>query len=394
MIITDGGFPFGRASANYFRNLARGLTTEYGIEVLLPYKNISGKILKDSDHMGGDYENIKYSHFAIIAQEDNQILRILGRLRGYLKLFAYLIVHLNRQDFSHILKYKPNLLSNSILIFICKVKKIKMITIIPEFYTKPMGNWLRLVNWLDFYLGLKYMSRFADGIIAFSLYLQNFVLKHGCKCPIIITPNIIDSMSFDVAKPKPFKEGCITIGASGTSVVKDGLLYLIRSFSIVHKSHPETHLIIIGDSYNSKSFLPLLQNEIKSLELETAVSLLGLVDHKEMPKLLHSCDILALTRPKGVFAEAGFPTKLGEYMSVKKPVVISEVGDIKRYFKGKDIVVLVEPENVEMAAEAFLLLVNNIDKRISIGNAGYDWMQNNLSYQVIAGKVKEFLQQV
>lgn len=391
VIITDGGFPFGRASANYIRNLAKGLKSEFHVEIFLPYRIINKKDSNDSCSLIGEYENIEYTYFTIINQNKWIAFRILSRIIGYLKLFIFLIRKLNRHNYSHVLKYKPNLLTNLIILLICKIKRVKLITIIPEFYSRPNNNLLRLVIWLDFYLGIRFLSRYSDGIIVFSHFLKDYLLHNNCKCPIIITPNIIDFEEFEISEPKSFKEGLITIGATGTSIHKDGLFILLRSFALVHRTQTNTHLLIIGDSYNSNSFLPILEKEIKLLKLENAVSLLGLVDYYKIPSLLHSCDILALTRPKGKFADAGFPTKLGEYMSVKKPVVISEVGDVKKYFKDKDIVVLVEAENIEDVTKAILRLVSDINLRISFGKAGYEWMKNNLHYKMVASNIKWFL---
>ena len=90
------------------------------------------------------------------------------------------------------------------------------------------------------------------------------------------------------------------------------------------------------------------------MKVENSITFTGLVPFSDVPRLLNSCQILALTRPSGIFAEAGFPTKLGEYFACKKPVLITEVGDMPTYFKNENHVILVEPDNINSIVNKFL----------------------------------------
>jgi len=129
----------------------------------------------------------------------------------------------------------------------------------------------------------------------------------------------MDPNIFQLSDVKPFIENKITIGYAGTPTRKDGAMDLIESFSILNKKYPGTHLLIIGDVVDpKKSILPELQHRVTELGVDKNITFTGLVPFSRMPALLNSCQILALTRPHGIFAEAGFPTKLGEYFACKK----------------------------------------------------------------------------
>ena len=166
------------------------------------------------------------------------------------------------------------------------------------------------------------------------------------------------------------------------------------SFSLAKKQCKNIHLKIIGDQVADKSFIPVLKAEAVKLGVEKSVFFTGLVEHSKIPGLLHSCDILALTRPKGAFAEAGFPTKLGEYMACRKPVIVSKVGDLCSYFKNKEELVLVEPEDINSIADGICYLVSNPEEREKIGQASYQWMMENLEYQHVSDKVAKFLNRI
>jgi glycosyltransferase involved in cell wall biosynthesis len=124
------------------------------------------------------------------------------------------------------------------------------------------------------------------------------------------------------------------------------------------------------------------------------ISFTGLVSHNRITDLLHSCQILALTRPNGIFAEAGFPTKLSEYFACKKPVLITSVGDIPIYFKNEEHVVLVEPENIESIVTGFEKMLNDKDLCERISRNGFIWMDQNTNYLNISPKISLFLERL
>jgi glycosyltransferase involved in cell wall biosynthesis len=172
------------------------------------------------------------------------------------------------------------------------------------------------------------------------------------------------------------------------------VLDLIKSFSLLNQKYPNTHLLIIGDITNGKTIIPPLKEFVRSFNVEGNITFTGLVSHEIVPEVLHSCQILALTRPRGVFAEAGFPTKLGEYFACKKPVVITDVGDIPRYFTNEEHVMLVEAENIGSITKGFerLLVEPGLAERLSLN--GYTWMNNNLNHEMATQNIDRFLGQI
>jgi glycosyltransferase involved in cell wall biosynthesis len=237
------------------------------------------------------------------------------------------------------------------------------------------------------------LVRYADKFIVFSNYLKEY-LSNRLKSSkdILIMPNLTDPKRFEINDIKPFKPNKITIGYVGTPTQKDGVLDLIKSFSIINNKYPNTHLLIIGDITNGDTIVPGLkkyasENGVK----DDCITFTGLQSHRVVPQLLLSCQILALTRPKGIAAEAGFPTKLGEYLSCRKPVLITKVGDIPNYFKNEEHVILVEPENIESITHGFETIIINKKLSDELGLNGYKWMDENLNYVTQSKKISEFI---
>jgi glycosyltransferase involved in cell wall biosynthesis len=239
---------------------------------------------------------------------------------------------------------------------------------------------------------MKYLLRYADGYIVLSTYLKKYLeVTLKVNKPVFILPNIMDPLNFSTTESKPFISGKITIGYTGSPTRKDGVMDLIQAFSVLHKKHPATHLLIIGDVINGNSLIPQLKEEANKLGVAESITFTGLQAFSKIPELLNACQILTLTRPNGIFAEAGFPTKLGEYFACKKPVVITGVGDIPYHFKNEEHLIIVTPEDIESIVNGFEKLIMNPELSEKLVVNAFHWMDLHLNYKNIGNKLAEFI---
>jgi glycosyltransferase involved in cell wall biosynthesis len=204
-----------------------------------------------------------------------------------------------------------------------------------------------------------------------------------------LLPNLVDLAPFIYDKNR-ISRSKIRIGYCGTPTFEGGILDLIEAFSIVKAKNNETELIIIGDVADN-SQLPYLKSITDKHSVSDSVIFTGLVKYKDIPSLLHGCDILVLARPDGTFARAGFPTKLGEYFACKIPVVLSSIGDFPLYFKDQSEVLFSLPSNPDDLANKILYLIDNPDLAEKISIIGFNWAKNNLEYRTKTESVKKFL---
>lgn len=398
VIITNTNFPYGGASANLLRLFALGLTNfDNEVEVILPTGNYYGNKIDKNIKRSGKVGRVLYKHLCFVNHPINYIGKILDNICGFILLIIHLIMNSLKKKLDIMIAYNTTFFSTLILLITNKLLCKKLVLILPEFFEKPHNNFFSLssLKWYNFYLGLKYVTKYADGFIVLSSYFERYIREElKSKKNIFIMPNLTDPTGFNLSDIKPYIENKITIGYIGTPPTKDGVTDLIKSFNILNNKYPMTHLLIIGDLTNGKTMVPELKEYAKGLKILDNVSFAGLVSHDLVPSLLHSCQILALTRPSGIRSEAGFPTKLGEYFACKKPVVITNVGDIPRYFKNEEHVILVEPENIESIVNGFEKLI--IDKELGekISNNAYSWMDKNLNYRNVAGNIDHFLNSI
>lgn len=396
VVLITSNFPFGGASANLMRYFSLCLAKENNnVEVILPGGSFYGDKLDCNIKRTGNIESVKYRHLGFLYHPKNFFGKILDIILGLILPFFFLLNKTVKNELDIIIVYNPTMFSMVSYLITKFLFRKKLLVILPEFYEKPNSKLisLALIKWYSFYISIKYLVRYADKFIVMSDYLKQY-LTTRLKKPkdILIMPNLTDPRKFETNGIPPFKTGKTTIGYVGTPTRKDGVLDLIKSFGILNGKYKDTHLLIIGDITNGNSIVPELKKYATEVGVnEGCITFTGLQSHMVIPPLLLSCQILALTRPNGIFAEAGFPTKLGEYFACKKPVVITSVGDIPKYFKNEVHVILVEPENIESIVRGFETIITDNKLSEKLGLNGYKWMDENLNYVNQSKRISEFI---
>jgi len=396
IVLITSGFPYGGASANLLRYFVFCLKeVGHNIEVFQPTGAYYGKKLDQQSVRQGNIGGVNYRRLCFIHHPRNYLGKILDNFLGLLLTFLYLLKRKLANRLDLIIVYDTSFSASLIHVLSKLLLAKKLIIILPEFYERPDSKPLSLsmLKWYNFYFGIKYIARHADKIIVLSSYLKTYMeLRLKSHKDILIMPNLTDPTRFNITNIKNFKNDCITIGYVGTPGRKDGIFDLIRSFGTINKKNPKTHLLIIGDLTNGDTIVPQLRKYALDYGIdENSITFTGLTSHIKIPGLLLSCQICIITRPNGVFAEAGFPTKLGEYFACRKPVVITRIGDMQIYFKDKEHVVFAEPENIDSIVRAIEYLINNPIKANEIGINGYKWMDENLNFINQSKKISKFL---
>jgi glycosyltransferase involved in cell wall biosynthesis len=260
------------------------------------------------------------------------------------------------------------------------------------------------VDFTDFYSDIARtdMPLFRKPLI----WLENYVLKNSAKIFVVseemrlhlvsmkailgekiyIVPDGTDSAAF---KPNLKTEGIrekLGIDKNAPLLVfhgdiknDDGVDILCMAFSKVLQKRPDARLLILGGGqYFEMKIRPL----INELGIEGNVITPGWVPHKEVPYYLNACDIGAMTMRATLNHDNYLSFKLFEYWGCGKPVVVTKLKAIGRIVRHGVNGLIVDSEDVEGFANAFLELIENPQLAQRLGAEGrrlveseYDWLQ-------------------
>lgn len=249
-------------------------------------------------------------------------------------------------------------------------------------------------------IGEKLMPKVTDINIVISKYIHDFVIKYAPQIPILTIPILVDSDNFkaDDSKGKIFRKkylidtNDVVITYIGAMWFHEGVDVLIKAFSNL-KNLTNTKLIITGDLTMKANYFDV-KAFIKELALENRVITTGVVDTTEVKEILNGSDILCVPQNNSSFNLAGLPTKLAEYSAVGKAVLISDIGDISKYFKHLENAYLCPPSNIEAFSLGLKTLIEDKPLRERLSNNIRNTAVNIFDYRVNGKTILDFINKV
>ena len=224
------------------------------------------------------------------------------------------------------------------------------------------------------------------GLFVISTALKKYFSSIGVhEKKITIVNMTVDPSRFEgVQKDKSAEKYIAYCGTASNN--KDGVNKLVEAFGIVAKKHEDVRLYIIGKTPSASDESGNLQL-IEKLGLKERIVFTGVVPAEKMPQLLTNATVLALARPDSLQAQNGFPTKLGEYLLTRNPVVVTKVGDIPLFLKDGESALLAEPDNVQEFADKLCWALEHPEEASHIGNRGCDIALMNFNASIETTKI-------
>lgn len=232
--------------------------------------------------------------------------------------------------------------------------------------------------------------RRLTGMFVISEPLRDYYITRGVdKSKIEIINMTVDPSRFLKIQKTACKDRYIAYCGTASNN-KDGVDELIKAFAIVAKEVEDVKLYIIGktpDVEDKSGNLKL----VSDLGIKERVVFTGMVKAADMPQLLKNAEVLALDRPDNLQAKYGFPTKLGEYLLTKNPVVVTSVGDIPKFLKDGESAFIARPCDKFDFSSKLILALTHKEEAARIGLEGYKVAMEHFNSFTETQKMVKFL---
>jgi len=380
LFILDYTFPGSNAPSNRIEALCKGfLCNKYFVDVIcLRGTWLNEIILTTDERINVFYPVGKYRQKFFVKRN---LLKLWGAIRS-----LGIIIKENKKHKISAAFIPVN--KNILGLFYYILFKILDIKIIQERSEYPQIYRRTFIERIGYYFYIHFIIRLLDGMIVMTNSLRDYyvkLLKTNSKIKTI--PMSVDIERFETGE-KIKTEDYVTY-CGDLSNNKDGVDILIKAFGKISNDFPGWKLLLIGGTTNLN--LKELSELCRRLKIEDKVSFTGRITKKEIPNYLIKSKILALARPSSLQAQGGFPTKLGEYLATKNPVVVTDVGEISLYLTDNVSAYIAPPDSVDDFALKLEECIKNYDKSIQIGLNGYFVAKNNFDYKVQASLLEEFI---
>lgn len=119
----------------------------------------------------------------------------------------------------------------------------------------------------------------------------------------------------------------------------------------------------------------------------------GRIPYSDVQNIIAHSDFTVLLRPNLRYANAGFPTKVGESMMCGTPVIANHTSDLNLYIRDGDTGIVVRNESPEACAEGFRMALK-MDKnaRNKMRRNARKEAERSFDYKVYTDAMKKFME--
>jgi len=270
------------------------------------------------------------------------------------------VAHLKKMvgDSDVVISSETGVRQNIKKVICAKLRGNKIVREINEWPLSVIWKESKIKQWIEIHV----LPKLFDGFICISDVLVEFCKKHGRRgVPIFKLPMTVDYDEVNrvaLEYGEKYSIGDYVCYAGGLSEEKDGV---------------ET-----------------LKVACRGFDLK----ILNGMAHEDVIRIMSRARCLVLARPDSMQARAGFPTKLGEYLALGRPVIVTKVGEIPSYLQDGVSAYLVDPEDVAGFAEKIREVFVDPVSAEQIGKAGREVALRNFDYKVYAKELKDWIQSI
>ena len=195
---------------------------------------------------------------------------------------------------------------------------------------------------------------------------------------IFLIPPRCDSKLFNKKninqqKPKEFHESKYNLLFVGNLLIAKGVDILLDAFALIQKENSNIGLIYVGEGKEKERLI----SRSKELGINEKVIFLGRVEYEKIPTIMHYSDILILPS-----IEEGVGRVILEAMSMKLPVIASNVGGIPLVIDDLKEGLLFEVGDVEALKNHVLFLIKNKSFSDNMTKTAHQKFITNYEYEV------------
>jgi len=243
----------------------------------------------------------------------------------------------------------------------------------------------------------KFLYEHADRIVVVTPAFKDHLI-HRWKVPsekIAIVENGVETDLFSSSAPevRPVlrhelgTDSRFTVCYIGTMGMAHGLETLLDAATTLCKQQSDVLFLLIGEGAEKE--------RIKSLAQSRRLCNVRILDQQpreKIPAFISASDAcLVLLKKTDVFKTV-IPTKMLEFMSCGRPVILGVEGQAREIIEEADAGIAIEPENDGALVEAIRLLKADTEKAREFGQKGREYILRNFSRSRSAEKYIQILQ--
>ncbi len=379
-------FPYGLAEMQKIILISKSLVYT-GNEVTVLGKNgIHDKAQCPELKAHGQYENIEYVYASGSAyRSKNFFKRRLNEIKGAINETLFLRRRARRKQLDYAILTTRSFYAVLYYSLLGKLFGFKTILNYVEFYSamkKKRTQWRKRLNDKLFD---RYAPALTDAVFPISEFLIEHMEKVAPKKKYLKIPGLTDFDRYKgingVVDDKYFL-------FCGDAAYKEIIQFIIDSFELL-KGYNSIYLyLVINGSENNINEIKKYINQQPNRE---QIKLYSKLSSEQL--FTYYKNALALLIPlRPTFQDmARFPHKTGEYLASGNPVISTNYGEVRYYFRDMENMLLAESYDVKLFAEKMQYVISHPTESKEIGLKGKMVASEIFEYRNRAGVINDFL---
>jgi glycosyltransferase involved in cell wall biosynthesis len=380
-------FPYGFAEFQKILLISKALVYE-GTSVTVIGSHSS---LNNSRHPGvkkiGHFQGIKYIYSSGSPYRNSNFFK-RNIIKPFEKLLeAILIYKLNRRNkidaaiisaqlFRHFLYYK----------IISRLLGFKILLNYVE-YRSEIVDKKDIRNRLNAYLFDHTAVKLSDGILVISEFLIKIIKnldphKSYLKIPMMVDINRYNGIG------KSFSEKFFVF--CGVTTYNEIIFFTIKSFELIENSDTFLYLVVNGKANE----LAEVEKRIAGSNKSKLIKLFSNISDKELSVLYKNAAGLLIPLRPTIQDEARFPHKFGEYLVSGNPVITTNYGEVKYYFKDMVNALIADVYEEKSFAEKMFYVITNPSESAVIGENGRKIALEYADYKKYGVRIINFINEL
>lgn len=241
-------------------------------------------------------------------------------------------------------------------------------------------------------LTLTYIFPHYDGFIVISEALKRLVELHNkkknctLKVPILVDTNINNVIIHHRNYNKPF------IFHSGTLCEqKDGIVKMITAFAIAKQKISDLEFYLTGNLEKTND-AEAIKATIEKYGIKDSVHFMGYIDKETLISYQKSCALMIIYKYDTLQNKYCFSTKLGEYLSFAKPVILTNIGEATYYMKNGINSYIADWRDIQTVAQYIVEIISKPALAEKIGLEGQKTCMREFNYKTHAQRMVNYFE--
>ena len=182
-------------------------------------------------------------------------------------------------------------------------------------------------------------------------------------------------------------EGKFLVSYVGTMGLAQGLATVVDSAETLQTTSPQVLFLMVGEGAEKERIRGLA----KARGLKNMV-FLDQQPREKIPALICASDVCLVLLKKGDVFQTVIPTKMLEFMSCARPLILGVAGQAQRILEQANAGIVIEPENSTELSRAILGFAAGADVREALGRNGRRHIIEHFSRQRTAAAYAQILE--